>query len=208
MRREDTRTAYAVPRVVAQEDESSPGAVADAVAHPERPGAKNRPTPKRRDAEAANRRPLVVTDRKAARAMEREQRRAAAVATRTAMMTGDESKMPVRDRGADRRYIRDFVDARFCLGEILLPVMLLSLLLSFIRESWALLTVFILVYGMIALSVIDAVLMWRKLKKQLVAKFGADRLQRGNAMYAVMRAFQLRRGRLPRPQVTRGQYPS
>ena len=191
-----------------KKDESSPGAVADAVAHPERPGAKNRPTPKRRDAEAANRRPLVVTDRKAARAMEREQRRAAAVATRTAMMTGDESKMPVRDRGADRRYIRDFVDARFCLGEILLPVMLLSLLLSFIRESWALLTVFILVYGMIALSVIDAVLMWRKLKKQLVAKFGADRLQRGNAMYAVMRAFQLRRGRLPRPQVTRGQYPS
>lgn len=191
-----------------KKDESTPGAAADAAAHPARPGAKNRPTPKRRDAEAANRRPLVVTDRKAARAMEREQRRAAAVATRTAMMTGDESKMPVRDRGADRRYIRDFVDARFCLGEILLPVMLLSLLLSFIRESWALLTVFVLVYGMIALSVIDAVLMWRKLKKQLVAKFGADKLQRGNAMYAVMRAFQLRRGRLPRPQVTRGQYPS
>ena len=191
-----------------KKEESTSGAAADAAAHPARPGAKNRPTPKRRDAEAANRRPLVVTDRKAARAMEREQRRAAAVATRTAMMTGDESKMPVRDRGADRRYIRDFVDARFCLGEILLPVMLLSLLLSFIRESWALLTVFILVYGMIALSVIDAVLMWRKLKKQLVAKFGADRLQRGNAMYAVMRAFQLRRGRLPRPQVTRGQYPS
>lgn len=191
-----------------KKEESTSGAAADAAAHPARPGAKNRPTPKRRDAEAANRRPLVVTDRKAARAMEREQRRASAVATRTAMMTGDESKMPVRDRGADRRYIRDFVDARFCLGEILLPVMLLSLLLSFIRESWALLTVFILVYGMIALSVIDAVLMWRKLKKQLVAKFGADRLQRGNAMYAVMRAFQLRRGRLPRPQVTRGQYPS
>lgn len=191
-----------------KKDESTPGAAADAAAHPARPGAKNRPTPKRRDAEAANRRPLVVTDRKAARAMEREQRRAAAVATRTAMMTGDESKMPVRDRGADRRYIRDFVDARFCLGEILLPVMLLSLLLSFIRESWALLTVFVLVYGMIALSVIDAMLMWRKLKKQLVAKFGADKLQRGNAMYAVMRAFQLRRGRLPRTQVTRGQYPS
>ncbi len=191
-----------------KKDESTSGAAADAAAHPARPGAKNRPTPKRRDAEAANRRPLVVTDRKAARAMEREQRRASAVATRTAMMTGDESKMPVRDRGADRRYIRDFVDARFCLGEILLPVMLLSLLLSFIRESWALLTVFVLVYGMIALSVIDAMLMWRKLKKQLVAKFGADKLQRGNAMYAVMRAFQLRRGRLPRPQVTRGQYPS
>ena len=126
----------------------------------------------------------------------------------TAMMTGDESKMPVRDRGADRRYIRDFVDARFSLGEVLLPVMLLSLLLSFIKESWALLTVFILVYGMIALCVIDAALMWRKLKRQLVAKFGADNLQKGNTMYAVMRAFQMRRGRLPRPMVTRGQHPS
>ena len=150
----------------------------------------------------------MVTDKKVARIQEREARRQQAVVTRTAMLTGDEAKMPARDRGADRRYIRDFVDARFSLGEILLPVMLLSLLLSFIRESWALLIVFFLVYGMIALCVIDAVLMWRKLKKQLIAKFGADKLQKGNTMYAVMRAFQMRRGRLPRPMVTRGQYPS
>ena len=32
-----------------------------------REGAKNRPTPKRRDQEAARKRPLVVTDRKQAR---------------------------------------------------------------------------------------------------------------------------------------------
>ncbi|MBK8757205.1 MAG: DUF3043 domain-containing protein [Actinomycetales bacterium] len=188
--------------------DETPTASPSSAAHPPRPGAKNRPTPTRREAEAANRRPLVVTDKKTARIQEREARRQQAVITRTAMMTGDESKMPVRDRGADRRYIRDFVDARFSLGEILLPVMLLSLLLSFIKESWALLTVFILVYGMIALCVIDAALMWRKLKRQLVAKFGADNLQKGNTMYAVMRAFQMRRGRLPRPMVTRGQHPS
>ena len=190
-----------------KKNETTP-ADAMSAAHPPRPGAKNRPTPKRRDAQAANRVPLVQTDRKAARASEREARRAQAVATRTAMMTGDESKMPVRDRGADRRYIRNFVDARFNLGEILLPIMLLSLLLSFVRESWALLTVFVLVYGMIAICLIDAFLMWRKLKSQLIAKFGVDKLQRGNVMYAVMRAFQMRRGRLPRPQVKRGEYPS
>ena len=177
--------------------DETPTASPSSAAHPPRPGAKNRPTPTRREAEAANRRPLVVTDKKTARIQEREARRQQAVI-----------KMPVRDRGADRRYIRDFVDARFSLGEVLLPVMLLSLLLSFIKESWALLTVFILVYGMIALCVIDAALMWRKLKRQLVAKFGADNLQKGNTMYAVMRAFQMRRGRLPRPMVTRGQHPS
>ena len=33
----------------------------------ERPGAKNRPTPKRRQQEAARKQPLVVTDRKSAR---------------------------------------------------------------------------------------------------------------------------------------------
>ena len=43
---------------------TQPAPVADD--RPERPGAKNRPTPKRRDQEAANKHPVVNTDRKAA----------------------------------------------------------------------------------------------------------------------------------------------
>ncbi|HRW19048.1 MAG TPA: DUF3043 domain-containing protein [Dermatophilaceae bacterium] len=179
--------------------------------HPERPGAKNRPTPKRRDQEAARRQPLVVTDRKAARVAEREQRRAAYAQSREAMIIGDESRMPARDRGPVRRFIRDSVDARFSIGEILLPAMLVALILSMIGTSaqvlWAFTAVFVIVYGLLGAAIFDAWLMWRRIKARLVAKFGADQIPSGSMMYAVMRAFQVRRTRLPRPQVKRGEHP-
>jgi hypothetical protein len=167
-----------------------------------RPGAKNRPTPKRRDQEAANKRPLIVTDRKAARSQDKTARREALAKQRQGMLTGDDRYLPPRDKGPRRRFIRDSVDARWNLGEFMLPVMLLVLLLSFIKAPWALLAVFILVYGLIALAIIDSVLMWFRVKKKVQAKFGDA--ERGDAWYAIMRAFQMRRTRMPKPQVPRG----
>lgn len=178
-----------------------------AAEHPQRPGAKNRPTPKRRDQEAANKHPVVNTDRKAAARSDREARRVAMAESRAAMVTGDESKMPPRDKGPIKRYIRDYVDARFSLGEALLPMMLLALLLSFIKEVWALTTVFLLVYGLLFMSIADVFFMWRKIKAGVAAKFGADAMPAGAMMYAVMRAYQIRRSRLPRPMIKRGEYP-
>jgi hypothetical protein len=64
-----------------------------------RVGAKNRPTPKRRDQEAARKQPLVVTDRKAARNTDRAKRREAMAKQRRAMLTGDEAHLPPRDKG-------------------------------------------------------------------------------------------------------------
>ena len=173
-----------------------------------RPGAKNRPTPKRRDQEALNRRPLVVTDRKAAKSQDREKRREAYAKQRQAMATGDDANLPPRDKGPERRYIRDYVDARWSVGEILLPVMLLVLLLSLVPAVAARLTTFVLVYGLLAVAVVDSVIMWRRVKRKLVEKFGAGKVPSGAAMYTVMRSFQLRPTRMPKPQVKRGQYPS
>lgn len=173
-----------------------------------REGAKNRPTPKRRDQEAARKQPLVVADRKVARQQARVERTKAMNQTRQAMLTGDERHLPARDKGPVRRFIRDSVDARWSLGEFMLPVMLIVLALSFIRQTWAMTLVFVLVYSLIIFAVIDAVLMWRRIKKKLVAKFGEDKLGSGNAFYAIMRAFQMRRTRMPRPQVARGEFPS
>jgi hypothetical protein len=181
---------------------------AETVTRPEREGAKNRPTPKRREQEAARKRPLVVTDRKAARQADRLKRRESSAKMREAMLTGDDRHLPARDKGPERRFIRDYVDARWNLGEFMLPVMLVVLALSFIRLPWAQLSVFVLVYGLLLVAVGDAFLMWRRLKKRLAAKFGADGVPKGGAMYAVMRAFQMRRSRMPRPLVKRGEYPA
>jgi len=176
----------------------------------ERPGAKNRPTPRRRDQEAARKRPLVPTDRKAASGEAREKARVARAQQRAAMMTGDEAHLPARDKGPVKRFIRDTVDARWNVGEFMLPVMVLVLALSFFgqKNSVALLAVFILVYGLIGLGIVDAFLMWRRTKKRIIARFGAGQVPQGAAMYAVMRAFQMRRSRLPRPQVKRGAKPA
>ncbi|MEI2732355.1 MAG: DUF3043 domain-containing protein [Dermatophilaceae bacterium] len=176
-------------------------------AHPPRPGAKNRPTPRRRDQEAANRRPIVTSDRKAAARADKAKRREGIAAQRSAMMTGDEANLPARDKGPERRYVRDFIDARFNVGEVMLPVMVIVLGLSLIREVWAQTAVFVGVYGLLLVAAGDAWFMWRTLKRQLLAKFGAEQVK-GLRMYAAMRAFQVRRWRLPRPVIPRGQYPS
>ncbi len=172
-----------------------------------REGAKNRPTPKRREQEAARKRPLVVTDRKAAREADKLKRREAQLRQRQAMVTGDDAHLPARDKGPVRRFVRDYVDARRNLGEFMLPVMVIVLALSFIPEPWVFVAVSLGVYGLLATAALDSVLMWRRLKKILVAKFGADALGRGLAMYAVMRGFQIRRSRTPRPMVKRGEFP-
>ncbi|WP_020145441.1 DUF3043 domain-containing protein [Terracoccus sp. 273MFTsu3.1] len=184
-------------------EDLAPTASTDASA---RPGAKNRPTPKRREQEALNKRPLIVTDRKAATKQDKTARREAMAKQRAGMMTGDEKYLPARDKGPRRRFIRDTVDARWNIGEFMLPIMLIVLLLSFVRTNWALLLVFVLVYGLILVAIGDALLMWRRTRRKMDDKFGGA--EKGDAWYAIMRAFQMRRTRMPKPQVARGEHPA
>ena len=181
----------------------------DEALHPAREGAKNRPTPKRKDQEAARRQPLVVADRKQAKKLDRAKRNEQMYRTRQAMRTGDESGLPARDKGPVRRYIRDHIDARWNLAEFMLPVMLIVLALSFLRTNEILFFVTILPYAILLTAIVDTLLMWRGLRKRLTAKFGEEAAKaKGNGMYAAMRAFQLRRSRMPRALVKRGEYPA
>ena len=84
----------------------------------------------------------------------------------------------------------------------MLPVMLIVLAaqLRAARTGAPLfLLVFVLVYGLILVAIVDALLMWRRTTRKVEAKFGAA--EKGDAWYAIMRAFQMRRTRMPKPQV-------
>jgi len=167
---------------------------------------KGRPTPTRREREAANRRPIVggsTEDKKAARARLTNEREKA----RVGMANGEERYLPAKDKGEQRKFVRDWIDARWNVGEIMMPVLVLFLIVGFaasqtVIASYALL----LVWAFVALFVIDCVVLWLSFRKKLTAKFGS--MQRGTFLYILTRAWQLRFLRLPKPQVKRGQYPT
>lgn len=167
-----------------------------------RPGAKNRPTPKRREQEASRRRPLVQ-DGKAVTAEQKERRKAERRRYREGMLRGEDKYLAARDRGPLRRFLRDTVDARWNIGEILLPMMLIILAISLINQPWARIGVFALAYGLITVGMIDAILLWRRTKRRVAEEFGEEP-PKGSAMYVVLRAFQMRMSRVPRPAVQRG----
>jgi Flp pilus assembly protein TadB len=175
---------------------------------PAKAGGKNRPTPRRHQQEARNKRPLVPTDRKLAGRQAREASRAERLRARDAMMTGDERYLPPRDKGPVRRYVRDFVDARWNVGEFFLIVALVVVFLTFIQDPVVQLVGTGVLWLTVVACVVDGFLLSRKLKRRLVERFGEDQLPAGVVRYGVMRAFQLRRTRLPKPMVSRGQYPS
>lgn len=167
---------------------------------------KGRPTPKRKDAQAARRQPLVPADREAARKQAKADARLQRVKQREAFSRGDEKALPPRDRGPIRRLIRDTVDARWNIGEILLPLMLLMLVMTVIPNRGFQVAALFLVWVVLVVGIVDSVLLWRRLKKRIRERFDEDP-PRGSAAYAVMRAMQMRMSRMPKPQVKRGDQP-
>ncbi len=169
--------------------------------------AKGAPTPSRKAQEAARKRPLVPNDRAAAKVAARDARREEQARMRRALDTGDERFLPARDKGPQKRFARDFVDARFSLGEYVmfaaLAIVVLSIAVPVTSQTQIL--VFGFFWVLVLAVVIDAFLMTRKLKRQIGAKFGS--VNPGVVWYASMRSLQFRRLRLPKPMVKRGEWP-
>lgn len=168
---------------------------------------KGRPTPTRKEREAARKRPLVPNDRRAAARASRAELAARRERARIGMERGEERYLPTRDRGPQKRYVRDYVDARWSVGEVLLPLMVLVILTYFVPIAEVAVIALAAVWVVILIVVIDCVILGRVLRRKLAAKFGADKVEKV-AWYASMRAVQLRALRLPKPQVKRGEYPA
>lgn len=168
---------------------------------------KGHATPTRKEKEEARKRPLVASDRTAARRNERSALQAQRERARAGMAAGDEKFLPARDRGPQKRYVRDYVDARFSVGELLIPLMLVVIVFTFIPDPGIQSIGIIALWGFFFVAVVDVVVLGFILTKKLGEKFGKDRVEKVR-WYAAMRALQLRLMRLPKPQVKRGQYPA
>jgi hypothetical protein len=163
---------------------------------------KGRPTPKRSEAQSARRKSVTTpTDRKSAAKQAREARRVDLAKQREALAGGDERYLPARDKGPVRRFVRDYVDSRYRVAEFFLPLAVVILILSIVGslQNLSLLLWLVVIVGIVVDSIVTVVL----LRRQLRTRF-PDKNTKGTTAYALMRSLQMRRLRLPKPQVGRG----
>ncbi|TDE13459.1 DUF3043 domain-containing protein [Jiangella asiatica] len=165
---------------------------------------KGRPTPKRSEAEKARKqRVRPALNRREAMRRDRERMRAERAKTRQAMNTGDERHFLKRDQGDVRRFLRDYVDSRRTVAEFFLPIILVILLTSLIGIAQVQLISTVIWLGAMILLVVDLTLLGFRVKREVRKRF-PDETGKGHVLYAVTRATQLRRLRLPKPQVKPG----
>lgn len=165
---------------------------------------KGRPTPKRSEAQSQRRKAVTApNDRKAATRQAREARRVDMAKQREALAGGDERYLPARDRGPVRKFTRDYVDSRFRVAEFFLPIAVVILVMSIIQVT-ALRNLSLLLWlVVIVLIVTDSFVTGLRLRGQLRKRFEGQNTK-GALAYGLMRTLQMRRLRLPKPQVQRG----
>jgi hypothetical protein len=165
-------------------------------ASPPGPGSKkDRPTPTRKEAEAARRervnRPLS----------NRQARQVAARQARAERMR----RLGERDRTPEKNLMRDYIDARFNLGELLLPSVVVILATTLLGSAWPALAVIttLVMYLFILAVIADGFLMWRGFKRVLAERM-PNAATKGLMMYGMTRSTQIRRFRMPPPRLKRG----
>jgi len=166
---------------------------------------KGRPTPKRKEAEAARKvSSLAPASTKAEKERAKAAAKSARVAQRAAYMRGDESALPLRDKGPVKKYVRNYVDARRSIGEYFLPVIFIVLFLTLIPNPIFQIGSIAIMYTVLLVSVIDGFLLTRKLKREVSVKFQGAELK-GIGMYGWLRSTQMRRMRTPKPAIKAGE---
>lgn len=181
-----------------------------------RPGAKGKPTPKRRDAERRRRGPAPPPPRTQREAMKlakanrppKEERRRQAAERRARMDAGDDRYLPPRDRGPVRAYIRDVVDSRRHLIGLFMPLAALVFVSILVPYPQIQTYISILAFGFMIAMVMEGVLLGRQIAGKVRERFPNEEVK-GFAVgwYAFSRASQPRKLRVPRPRVKPGANP-
>jgi Protein of unknown function (DUF3043) len=166
---------------------------------------KGMPTPKRSEAQANRRQPYQApADRKSAMQRSRQVDRSDRVRKSEALQRGEQWALPAKDRGQVRALARDVVDARRGIGEwYMLMVVLLVVLLIVPGQSTKIIADIVVVF-LLLVVIGEAWLVGNKVKRLAAERFPAESTK-GVVWYAAQRGIQMRRMRLPKPRVTRGQ---
>ncbi len=170
---------------------------------------KGRPTPKRSEAERRRYQPITGSGSRsrapaAPRTPEEKQKARNERAKRyESMKRGEEWALNPRDRGQVRALARDYVDSKRRVSEYYMYVLIVLVVALFTRSKVAQDYISPLILVLVVVILIDAQLIRRALAK-LVAERLPGQSTRGVTLYAVMRALQIRRFRVPAPRVHPG----
>lgn len=165
---------------------------------------KGRPTPKRKDAQASTKfSSLAPASTKAEKSRAKEAARASRISQRAAYLRGDESALPARDRGAEKKFVRNLIDSRRSIGEYFLPVIGFVLILSLIPIGAFAVAGIVIMYSVLLFSVVDGFFLSRKIKSEVAQRF-PKQSAKGLGLYGWLRSTQMRRMRAPKPQAKPG----
>jgi hypothetical protein len=171
--------------------------------------AKGRPTPKRSEAERNRRQPITGSGSRsrapAAPRTPEEKSRARGERARKyeAMKQGESWALNPRDRGPAKALARDYIDSKRRVSEYYMYILVVLLAAVFLRNKTEQQYISPLVLVLVVVILLDAQIIRRSLRK-LVAERLPGESTRGLTIYAVMRALQIRRFRIPAPRVRPG----
>lgn len=168
-------------------------------------GGKGRPTPTRKEAEAAAKaRAKAPTDRRSANRQQREYRSEQSRKIRQGMKDGDERYFLPRDRGPVRRFIRDYVDRRFSIVEMVIPLMIIMLILGWSGSPAMASASSMVLFATVLFVAVDAITLRLRLRRELKRRFPDESLK-GTTYYALTRSMQMKFMRLPKARIKIGQ---
>src|SRR5271169_3508210 len=168
--------------------------------------AKGRPTPKRSEAERNRRQPITGSRAPATPRTPEDKAKARGERGRKyeAMKRGESWALNPRDRGPAKALARDYIDSKRRISEYYMYILVVLLAAVFLRNKTEQEYISPLVLVLVVIILVDAQVIRRSLRK-LVGERLPGESTRGLTMYAVMRALQIRRFRMPAPRVRPGE---
>ena len=183
-------------------------------ARPAAEAAKGRPTPKRSEAERGRRQGITGTPARpgaksgsargsGGKGSGGKESREDRLRRNEAMRRGEEWALPTRDRGPVKALARDYVDSKRRISEYYMYVMIAVIIVLFVRAASVQLYAEPVALVLIVFVLVDAFFLRLGLKRLIEQRLPGKSV-RGVALYAVFRALQIRRFRVPPPRVSPG----